>query len=166
MRIAVLTTGGTIEKRYDEAAGALRNHESAIGEIMEGLRLVDFAYDHVPVMFKDSLEMSNADRQLILEAVKAALPAHDAVLVVHGTDTLALTGDVLHAGLHDLDKPVILTGAMRPYQFRDTDAFQNVTEALLACRLVAPGVYVVMHNNVLQFPGVLKDRVKGTFVKR
>jgi L-asparaginase len=55
---------------------------------------------------------------------------------------------------------------MRPYQFRDTDAFQNVTEALLACRLVSPGVYVVIHNNVLRFPGVVKDRAKGTFVKR
>ena len=52
---------------------------------------------------------------------------------------------------------------MRPYEFRDSDALQNVTEALLAARLVAPGVYVVMHNRVLAFPGVVKDRVALEF---
>ena len=58
-----------------------------------------------------------------------------------------------------------LTGAMRPYEFRDTDALQNVIEALLAARLVSPGVYVVMHNRVLRFPGVAKDPEKLTFTK-
>ena len=55
---------------------------------------------------------------------------------------------------------------MRPYKFRDTDARQNVTQSLLAARLVSPGVYVVMHNRVLRFPGVVKDREKLTFTKR
>jgi len=61
---------------------------------------------------------------------------------------------------------VILTGAMRPYEFRDTDAIQNVTEALLAARLLEGGVYVVMHNRVLRFPGVTKDREALTFVQK
>jgi len=61
---------------------------------------------------------------------------------------------------------VILTGAMRPYEFRDTDAIQNVTEALLAARLLESGVYVVMHNRVLRFPGVTKDRQALTFVQK
>jgi L-asparaginase len=61
---------------------------------------------------------------------------------------------------------VILTGAMRPYEFRDTDAIQNVTEALLAARLLEGGVYVVMHNRVLRFPGVVKDRDARTFVRK
>jgi L-asparaginase len=54
---------------------------------------------------------------------------------------------------------------MRPYEFRDTDAYQNMTEALLACRLLSPGVYVVMHNQVMRFPGVVKDRRLMTFVR-
>jgi L-asparaginase len=87
------------------------------------------------------------------------------VIVVHGTDTMANTGELLHASLPGLDKPVILTGAMRPFEFRDTDAYQNLTEALLACRLLAPGVYVVMHNQALRFPGVRKDRQRRTFVR-
>ena len=62
--------------------------------------------------------------------------------------------------------PIILTGAMRPFEFRDSDASQNMTEALLACRLTKPGVYVAMHNRVLRFPGVVKDNESLSFVKR
>ena len=61
---------------------------------------------------------------------------------------------------------MILTGAMRPYEFRDTDAMQNVTEALLAARLLVDGVHVAMHNRVLKFPGVIKDRQAGAFVRK
>ena len=59
-----------------------------------------------------------------------------------------------------------MTGAMRPYVMRNTDALQNVTEALVAVQLVEPGVYVAMHNQVLRFPGVTKQRNRGTFVLR
>ena len=61
--------------------------------------------------------------------------------------------------------PIVLTGAMRPWIMRNTDALQNLTEALIAVQVLAPGVYVCMHNQVLQFPGVRKDRERGTFVK-
>src|SRR5262245_9829511 len=158
MRVAILTTGGTIEKRYDEADGSLRNRESPLAEILRGLRLPDLEYQHFSIMSKDSLEMTDEDRAVILHSVADAILTADAVIVLHGTDTLAKTGEVLHQGLRDLRIPVILTGAMRPFEFRDTDAFQNMTEALLACRLASPGVYVAMHNKVLRFPGVEKDR--------
>ena len=62
-------------------------------------------------------------------------------------------------------KAIVLTGAMRPSEMRRTDATQNVTEALVAVQLLAPGVYVAMHNRVLQFPGVIKDPKLGTFVR-
>jgi L-asparaginase len=165
MRISILTTGGTIEKTYHESDGTLRNVGSVLEHILAELRLPGLDIRRVSVMSKDSLDMTDRDRRLILQAVRDALPAADAVLVVHGTDTLAATGEVLHAGLSELDKPVVLTGAMRPYEFRDTDAHQNLTEALLACRLVEPGVYVVMHNQVLRFPGVVKDRARMMFTQ-
>jgi len=163
MRVAILTTGGTIEKTYDETDGSLRNVRSVLDEILRTLRLPALEVHHVRVMNKDSLEMTDADRRRILSAVREALRDHDAVVVVHGTDTLAVTGEVLYEQLDELDKPVILTGAMRPFEFRDTDAYQNITEALLACRLAPPGVYCVMHNQVLRFPGVEKDRERMTF---
>ena len=88
------------------------------------------------------------------------------VVVAHGTDTLEQTGEALHRELTGPRVPVILTGAMRPFEFRDSDAAQNVTEALLACRMVEPGVYVVMHNRVLRFPGVTKNREGLSFEKK
>ncbi len=162
-RIAILTTGGTIEKTYDETDGSLRNVHSVLEVILDALRLPKLETNHVPVMSKDSLEMTAEDRDTILEAVRDALSSHDGVLVIHGTDTLAETGEHLSRHLSGLSIPVVLTGAMRPYEFRDTDALQNVTEALLALRLLAPGVYVVMHGRALAFPGVVKDRDQRTF---
>jgi L-asparaginase len=163
MKITFVTTGGTIDKTYNEFDGSLRNSRSVLDTILASLRLPDLFVRHVAVMHKDSLDMDMTDRQLILEAVRQAMPSSDAVVVVHGTDTLSITGDVLEEGLDDLPVPVVFTGAMRPYEFRDTDALQNVTEALLAARLLEPGVYVVMHNRVLPFPGVYKDRQALTF---
>lgn len=163
--IAILTTGGTIEKTYDESTGMLRNVDSVLHEIVLHLRLPTCDLKHIPVMSKDSLDMSKEDRALILDYVRNALDDVDAVMVIHGTDTLAKTGEFLHKELGELKKPVVLTGAMRPFEFRDTDAFQNLTEALLACRFLDPGVYAVMHNQILQFPGVIKDRVSMTFTR-
>ena len=164
MRVSILTTGGTIEKTYNEADGNLRNDRSVLDEILQSLRLPDLFIRHVNVMHKDSLDLTDADRREILEAVRSALQRSDAIIILHGTDTLAVTGELLHGELaQELDTPIILTGAMRPYEFRDSDALQNVTEALLAARLVEPGVYVVMHNRVLRFPGVVKDRKSLTF---
>jgi len=163
MKLTILTTGGTISKTYDERDGALRNVRSVLDEILHELRLPDLFVRHVDVMNKDSLDLTDDDRATILDAVRRALPMSDAVVVLHGTDTLERTGDMLCAELAGLDRPVILTGAMRPYEFRDSDALQNVTEALLAARLVNPGVYVAMHNRVLAFPGVVKDRVALEF---
>ena len=165
MRVTVLTTGGTIEKTYNERDGSLRNYHTILPKMLTTLRLPDVEVTVEQVVFKDSLEITEEDRERILKETQRALLQSDAVLILHGTDTLVQTGELLHRELRDLSVPVILTGAMRPYEFRDTDALQNVTEALLAARLVSPGVYVVMHNRVLRFPGVTKDSEKLTFRK-
>lgn len=165
MQITILTTGGTIEKTYNEHDGLLRNYHTILPGMLETLRLPDLEITYEQVVFKDSLEMTRDDRRCILEATQRALPHSDAVVILHGTDTLEKTGELLYKELCDLTIPVILTGAMRPYEFRDTDALQNVTEALLAARLVAPGIYAVMHNRVLGFPGVIKDSDCLTFIK-
>lgn len=166
LHVALLTTGGTFEKTYDETDGSLRNIGSVLDKVLASIRLPALQLRHTPVMSKDSLDLTDADRRQILDAVRTAVAEHDGVVVIHGTDTLALTGELLHAALPGLDRPVILTGAMRPYEFRDTDAFQSLIEALLAVRLAPAGVYAVMHNQVLRFPGVVKDRQRGTFSRR
>jgi len=165
VRLTILTTGGTIEKTYNERDGSLRNYHTILPQMLSTLRLPDLEVTYEQVVFKDSLEMTSADRARILEATREARRRSDAVVILHGTDTLAETGSLLDRELSPLGVPVILTGAMRPYEFRDTDALQNVTEALLAAKLVPAGVYVAMHNRVLRFPDVVKDRERLTFRK-
>ncbi|MEK7325131.1 MAG: asparaginase [Chloroflexota bacterium] len=165
MKITIVTTGGTISKTFNEADGSLRNDRPVIETILAGLRLPDLAVSYRYVLSKDSLELTDEDRRLIVETVRQVLPESDAVVIAHGTDTLSVTGEMLHQEFPNVPVPVILTGAMRPHEFRDSDAQQNVTEALLACRLAPPGVYVAMHNRLLRFPGVGKDRTSRTFVK-
>ena len=91
--------------------------------------------------------------------------SHDGLVITHGTDRLQYTGEFLCQRLGIPRVPIVLTGAMRPFELRNTDALQNLTEALLAVQLVAPGVYVAMHNQVLQFPGVVKDHAELRFFK-
>jgi len=165
MKLTILTTGGTIDKTYDEFQGSLRNQHTVIDVILDSLRLPDLEISHAEVMHKDSLDMTTEDREVIAAAVCAAAPSADAIVILHGTDTLSETGELLVERCSDLDLPIIFTGAMRPYEFRDTDALQNVIEALLASRLLDGGVYVVMHNRVLKFPGVKKDPEALTFVR-
>ena len=165
-RIALISTGGTIEKTYDELVGVLHNRVSVLDMMLAQLQLRGVQIDRVALMNKDSLDMSEADHNLIAATVEHYAASHDGIVIVHGTDRLAKTG---HRIVERLDKPhvaIVLTGAMRPWEMRSTDSLQNLTEALLAVQLLAPGVYVSMHNNVLQFPGVEKDPQAGTFVKR
>jgi L-asparaginase len=165
-RIALISTGGTIEKTYDELDGVLNNQVSVLDVMLASLTLEGVEIVRVPLMNKDSLEMTEGDHDLIAKTAGAMAEAHDGVLIVHGTDRLAATGERVHELLDDLGVPVVLTGALRPYQLRNTDAEQNLTEALLAVQILPPGVYVAIHNKVLAFPGVVKDRDRGTFVKQ
>ena len=165
-RIALISTGGTIEKTYDELSGVLANRVSVLDIMLASLQLRGICIDRVSLMNKDSLEMSEADHDLIATTVAHYAATHDGVVIVHGTDRLAKTGHRIHDRLNSPRVPSILTGAMRPWEMRSTDALQNLTEALLAVQLLQPGVYVAMHSQVLQFPGVEKDPNAGTFVKR
>ncbi len=165
-RIALISTGGTIEKTYDDLSGVLANNVSVLDVMLARLELRGIAIERVPLMNKDSLEMTADDHTLIAQTAGKLARDHDGVVVVHGTDRLAMSGERVVELIGTPASPIVFTGAMRPYELRSTDAMQNLVEALLAVQLCAPGVYVAMHNQVLQFPGVEKDRAAGTFVKR
>lgn len=163
-RIAVVMTGGTIAKTYDLRLAAMRNAETVVEHLVGSLRLVDTKITFNDLMRKDSLDLDAADRLLIVERVLDAAVANDAVIVIHGTDTLAETGEALFAAASNPRVPLVLTGAMVPSVVGGSDGLQNITEALFACRLLAPGVYAVFHGRALAFPGVVKDRVAMTLV--
>ena len=164
-RIALISTGGTIEKTYDELSGVLTNQISVLDVMLASLELRGIVLDRLRLMNKDSLEMSAEDHTLIARTAGSKAETHDGVVVVHGTDRLQHSGERTLELTPAPGAPIVFTGAMRPYELRNTDAIQNLTEAILAAQIVAPGVYVVMHSQLLQFPGVVKDKAAGTFTK-
>ena len=163
-KIALISTGGTIEKTYDQFAGVLANHLSNLDVMLSNLQIRGVDLWRVPLMNKDSLEMDAADHALIAKSAHELAGITDGVVVVHGTDRLAESGEQIVA-LGDVPSAVVLTGAMRPFEMRNSDALQNLTEALCAVQILPPGVYAAFHNRVLAFPGVVKDRESGTFIK-
>ncbi len=171
-RVTIITTGGTIEKTYDERTGALENRRSILSLMLRRLRLVDTSVNVIELMSKDSQLMTDTDREKILAITKAAADNDEhanephGVVILHGTDTLSLTGELLHARLQPPPAPVALTGAFRPYEMRRSDALQNLNEAIFAVGVLDPGVYCVMHGRALAFPGVVKDREHSTFRKK
>ena len=165
-RVTLITTGGTIEKTYDEQTGVLSNRRTLVDRMLAELHLEDTVISTVELMSKDSLDMTPDDRRRIVDAVRGAADgdaAGSGVVVLHGTDTLCETGELLAHELLQPRVPVVLTGAWRPFEMKRSDALQNLTEAIFATGALPPGIYCVAHGRQLRFPGVRKDRERGTF---
>jgi L-asparaginase len=127
------------------------------------LRLPDAEIDAISVMNIDSLEMTEQDREKVLEVVLQRLDAP--IVISHGTDTMVETGLFLKARLEAMPFPIVFTGAMTPLGFERSDGLQNLTESLLAARLLPPGIWLVMHNQVFPIDQVRKDRTASRFVR-
>ncbi len=157
MFIRFITTGGTIDKIYFDALSQFEVGDSQIKHILtEGL--VEFDYDVVPLLQKDSLDMTDEDRRLVRETI-----ANDDgryYVVTHGTDTMTQTADAL-AGLDG--KTIVLTGALTPARFRSTDAVFNVGMAVAAVQTAPPGVYIAMSGQVFEAGTVRKNRAENRF---
>jgi L-asparaginase len=160
----LITTGGTIEKVYLEPTGAVANLNRKIDQYLRRLRLPQLKIKTTHLMNKDSLEMTAADRERVLRVVAQKLKRPAPMVITHGTDTLVETGLLLQKRLGPLKFPIVLTGAMTPLGFEKSDGLQNLTESLLAARLLAPGVYLVIHSQVFPIDRVRKDRQRARFV--
>lgn len=162
--VIIITTGGTIEKTYNEFDGSLENRGTSIkNRILSKMRL---PYTNIlvqPLLSKDSLFMTDEDRSLIAASVKEQMQLQCPIVVLHGTDTMSVTAEYCYKELGTPKTAVVFTGAMIPMGFEDSDAAQNVTEALLAAKLMPPGFYISFHNQVFSVPQVRKNKDKGTF---
>lgn len=157
--ILVLTTGGTIDKNYFDALSEYQIVESGIPALLQEAR-VALPHRVVEVMRKDSLELTDADRDAIAKAAREAQEVH--IVITHGTDTMTQTAAVLAAAVPG--KTICLTGALSPARFAETDAHFNLGMAF-ACVQVAPaGVYIAMSGEVFDGLKVRKDREAGKFV--
>ena len=164
LKLGLITTGGTIEKVYSEQTSTVENLDNQIDRYLGRLRLPDCDVRVVPLLNKDSLEMTDADRRAILELVEQMLGERAAIVITHGTDTMVQTGLYLKQALPQLKVPIVLTGAMTPIGFEGSDGLQNLTESLFAVRVLGPGIYVVMHNQAFPIDRVRKDRETSRFV--
>ncbi|WP_440851470.1 asparaginase domain-containing protein [Salinisphaera sp. SWV1] len=166
-RIVLLATGGTIEKSYDATAGALTLDRPVIETLLAHLDQPDVRIEVRRVMSIDSLAMGEAERAEVVAAARDCLAADDAdaIVITHGTDTLARTAEALAEALDGPGCPIVLTGAMRPYRVADSDAAQNVAQAVMAARLVVPGVYAAFHGRVIPAGRIVKDYERLTLVE-
>ena len=157
-KIQIVVTGGTIDKVYDKIEGQLVFQKTMVESLLKQARC------RVPVgltkvMLKDSLHMSDGDRELVLAAVRKLRAQR--VIVTHGTDTMAETARVL--GRAGLKKTVVLFGAMIPYAFGNSDAVFNFGTAVAAVQTLPPGVYLTMNGRVFAWDNVRKNRKDGVF---
>ncbi len=159
--IRIIITGGTFDKHYDEIRGSLTFKDSHLPEILAFVRC------SVPIELElnqliDSLDMQISNRLQVLESCRRA--PEERIVITHGTDPMVETAEVL--GRAGLGKTIVLTGAMVPYIFSNSDAVFNLGCAVTAVQLLPRGVFIAMNGMVFPWDGVRKNREKGVFEAR
>lgn len=157
MKLKFFTTGGTIDKVYFDVKSEFEVGEPQVRDVVENSN-VAFEYEIESILRKDSLDMTDEDRQLVRRRIEAE-PC-PLVVVTHGTDTMIDTAKVLR-GI--LNKTIVLTGSMQPARFRVTDAIFNIGTAIGAVQSLPPGVYIAMNGCIFDPTRVRKNREKNRF---
>ena len=157
--IKIFTTGGTIDKVYFDAKSTYEVGEPNISRVLAELPL-DLDYTVTSILQKDSLEITPADRNLVVAAVQDAEERH--IIVTHGTDTMVDTAKALHevAG----DKTIVLTGALEPALFKTSDAMFNIGCAIAAVQALGPGAFITMNGRIFESGNVVKNVELGRFM--
>lgn len=158
MALRIIATGGTFDKQYDPLTGNLVFRDSVLPAALERARLTE------PTTFEallalDSLDMQDAHREQIRAACERS--AESQIVIVHGTDTMRETAEVL--GRAGLDKTIVLTGAMVPCRIDGSDALFNLGFACAAAKLCGHGVYIAMNGRVFSWDDVRKNHDAGIF---
>jgi L-asparaginase len=158
--IVVVTTGGTIDKVYFDALSAFQVGEPAVARLLH-IAHATHPFRVVELLRKDSLELTDADRVRLCEQVAAF--AERRVVVTHGTDTMTASAHALAAVT---GKTIVLTGALAPARFHESDASFNLGMAFAAVQTLPPGVYIAMSGQVFRGDEVEKDRANARFVRK
>ena len=155
--LLIVTTGGTIDKIYFDDKSDYQIGEPQIGMILRELG-VGFRFSVIPILRKDSLHISDADRELVRATIAAQPTRH--VLVTHGTDSMVATGKVLQS---IPDKTIVMTGALSPARFRGSDAEFNIGCAIGAVQSLPAGVYIAMNGRIWDPLKVRKNVAENRF---
>ena len=157
--LLILTTGGTIDKNYFDALSEYQIVESGIPALLQEAR-VALPYRVEEACRKDSLELTDADRSDIARRVAAA--PEQRIVITHGTDTMTDTAKVLAASVPG--KTIVLTGALSPARFAESDAPFNLGMAVATAQTAAAGIWIAMSGQIFDGLKVRKDRQAGKFV--
>lgn len=158
--VQVFVTGGTFDKDYNYINGQLYFKDTHLPEMFKRGRCT-FDVDIKTLMMVDSLEMTEADRDIIIHNCRRSL--YQRIIVTHGTDRMVETARHL-AESNIEDKTIVLTGAMIPYAFgTSSDGFFNLGSALAFVQTLPPGVYVVMNGRYFHWNKVRKNLNTGNF---
>ncbi|MPT47902.1 MAG: asparaginase [Sphingobium sp.] len=161
MEILVLTTGGTFDKVYFDALSDYKIGEPRAPHILKTAR-VNCPYRVQELLRKDSLDLTDEDRAVIVQAVAESSARH--IVITHGSDTMTKTAQAL-ADANVLEgRTIIFVGAMQPARFAETDAPFNLGMAFAAAQIAAPGIYIAMSGTIFPADKVVKNREKGVFV--
>jgi len=158
MPIRILVTGGTFDKEYDEVTGSLFFKDTHIGEMLRlGRSRVDVTIR--TIMMIDSLQMTEADRDLIVQNCLQC--PEDRIVITHGTDTMTDTAAAIARSVPR--KTIVLTGAMIPYAFGSSDGLFNLGSAISFVQVLPHGVYIAMNGKYFGWDQVQKNRTRGDF---
>lgn len=158
MSIRIFITGGTFDKEYDEITGSLFFKDTHMREMLElGRSKIDV--DIRTLMMVDSLEMTPEDRNLVVENCKHS--KEEKIIITHGTDTMTETGKMLAEA--NLEKTIVLTGAMIPYKFGSSDGLFNLGSALGFVQSLPKGIYIAMNGRCFDYDKVKKNKETGIF---
>ena len=158
MTIKIFITGGTFDKEYNELEGKLFFKDTHLPEMLK-LGRCKLEIDTGILMMIDSLDMTDADRKIILENCQRT--KEDKILITHGTDTMVETAKVLANSIND--KTIILTGAMIPYKFGSSDGLFNLGSSLAFVQTLPHGVYISMNGKYFHWNNVRKNKQTGEF---
>lgn len=156
-KLLIITTGGTIDKIYFDDMSDYQIGDPQIGHILNDLQ-VGFEFEVHPLMRKDSLHVTDDERQFIHDTIAASDATH--VLITHGTDSMVETALVL---ANIPGKTMVLTGALNPARFRDSDAVFNIGCAVGALHALPDGVWIAMNGCIWNPKKVRKNRNKNRF---
>jgi L-asparaginase len=141
-KIKIFTVGGTIDKIYFDQKSAYQVGSPKIVEVLQEAN-VTVEFETESIMQKDSLDMDESDRQLILEKISGDL--HEWIVITHGTDTMIDTAKTLSV---IPNKTIVLTGSMQPARFKNSDAVFNIGCAIAAVQTLPHGVYITMNGQI------------------
>jgi len=163
-KIYLIMTGGTIGKIYNEYKGRMENKPNG-NDFLKQLRLPYLDIEIIEIMCKDSMDITEKDRNNLLNTIQKLQKNKKPIIILHGTDRMVKSAKFCKENLLEISVPIIFTGSMKPMDCINSDAMQNITESIMACQIIHPDVYISFHSTIFDVNNVKKNKKMLRFEK-